>query len=141
MQYSEDQAQIRKWAPLMIEGRDPAQKVAATYMPLGTDVNYGAVTNQLMAGLRKNPNFTLSLQHEVRALRQNADKTWNVTVAQLAEGGKEKTDQGPLRLRGRRRCGPQAAAGIGHSRVEELRGLPRGRAVPRHREPRTHRAP
>ncbi len=91
MQYSEDQAQIRQWAPLMIEGRDPAQKVAATYMPLGTDVNYGAVTNQLMAGLRKNPNFTLSLQHEVRALRQNADKTWNVTVAQLAEGGKEKT--------------------------------------------------
>ncbi|AVS77224.1 malate dehydrogenase (quinone) [Paracidovorax avenae] len=91
MQYSEDQAQIRKWAPLMIEGRDPAQKVAATYMPLGTDVNYGAVTNQLMAGLRKSPNFTLSLQHEVRALRQNADKTWNVTVAQLAEGGKEKT--------------------------------------------------
>ncbi|MBF9264953.1 malate dehydrogenase (quinone) [Paracidovorax cattleyae] len=91
MQYSEDQAQIRQWAPLMIEGRDPAQKVAATYMPLGTDVNYGAVTNQLMAGLRKSPNFTLSLQHEVRALRQNADKTWNVTVAQLAEGGKEKT--------------------------------------------------
>ncbi|WCM92238.1 malate dehydrogenase (quinone) [Acidovorax sp. NCPPB 2350] len=91
MQYSEDQAQIRQWAPLMIEGRDPGQKVAATYMPLGTDVNYGAVTNQLMAGLRKSPNFTLSLQHEVRALRQNADKTWNVTVAQLAEGGKEKT--------------------------------------------------
>ena len=91
MQYSEDQAQIRQWAPLMIEGRDPAQKVAATYMPLGTDVNYGAVTNQLMEGLRKSPNFTLSLQHEVRALRQNADKTWNVTVAQLADGGKEKT--------------------------------------------------
>lgn len=91
MQYSEDQAQIRQWAPLMIEGRDPAQKVAATYMPLGTDVNYGAVTNQLMEGLRKSPNFTLSLQHEVRALGQNADKTWNVTVAQLAEGGKEKT--------------------------------------------------
>ncbi|SFD35472.1 malate dehydrogenase (quinone) [Paracidovorax konjaci] len=91
MQYSEDQAQIRQWAPVMIEGRDPGQKVAATYMPLGTDVNYGAVTNQLMAGLRKNPHFTLSLQHEVRALRQNADKTWNVTVAQLADGGKEKT--------------------------------------------------
>ncbi|MDA8519671.1 malate dehydrogenase (quinone) [Acidovorax sp. NCPPB 4044] len=91
MQYSEDQAQIRQWAPVMIEGRDPGQKVAATYMPLGTDVNYGAVTNQLMAGLRKSPHFTLSLQHEVRALRQNADKTWNVTVAQLADGGKEKT--------------------------------------------------
>ena len=91
MQFSEDQAQIRQWAPLMIEGRDPAQKVAATYMPLGTDVNFGVVTNQLMKGLQQSPNFTLQLQHEVRALRQNDDKTWNVTVANLADGGKERT--------------------------------------------------
>lgn len=91
MQFSEDQAQIRQWAPLMIEGRDPAQKVAATYMPLGTDVNFGVVTNQLMKGLQQSPNFVLKLQHEVRALRQNDDKTWNVTVADLADGGKERT--------------------------------------------------
>ena len=25
-----------------MEGRDPRQKVAATYMPIGTDVNWGA---------------------------------------------------------------------------------------------------
>ncbi len=91
MEYSEDQAQIKKWAPLMIEGRDPAQKIAATYMPLGTDVNHGVWTEQLMASLQKSPNFQLHLQSEVTALRQNADKTWNVTVADLAKGGQEKT--------------------------------------------------
>ena len=91
MQFSQDQSQIKAWAPLLIEGRDPAQKVAATYMPLGTDVNYGVVTNQLMQSLQKSPNFTLKLKHEVRALRQNADKTWNVTVADLADGAKERT--------------------------------------------------
>lgn len=91
MQYSEDQTQIKKWAPLMIEGRDPSQKIAATYMPLGTDVNHGVWTEQLMASLQKSPNFSLHLQSEVTALRQNADKTWNVTVADLANGRKEKT--------------------------------------------------
>ena len=91
MEYSEDQAQIKKWAPLMIEGRDPSQKIAATYMPLGTDVNHGVWTEQLMASLQKGPNFQLHLQSEVTALRQNADKTWNVTVADLAKGGQEKT--------------------------------------------------
>ena len=91
MQYSEDQTQIKKWAPLMIEGRDPSQKIAATYMPLGTDVNHGVWTEQLMASLKKSPNFSLHLQSEVTALRQNADKTWNVTVADLANGRKEKT--------------------------------------------------
>ena len=90
MQFSTDQEQIRQWAPLLIEGRDPQQKVAATYMPLGTDVNFGVITNQLTAALQKQPNFKLNLQHEVRALRQNADKTWNVTVYDLA-AQKEKT--------------------------------------------------
>lgn len=47
MEYSEDPAQIGKWAPLLMEGRDPKQKVAATYMPIGTDVNFGVITRQL----------------------------------------------------------------------------------------------
>lgn len=91
MEYSEDQDQIKQWAPLMIEGRDPSQKIAATYMPLGTDVNHGAWTQQLIAALQKTPNFQLHLQNEVTALSQNADKTWNVTVSDLANGQKEKT--------------------------------------------------
>lgn len=90
MQFSTDQEQIRKWAPLLIEGRDPAQKVAATYMPLGTDVNFGVITNQLTKSLEKQPNFQLHLQHQVRAIRQNSDKTWNVTVFD-GKAGKEKT--------------------------------------------------
>lgn len=35
MQYSEDREQISKWVPLMMQGRDPSQKVAATWSPLG----------------------------------------------------------------------------------------------------------
>ncbi|MCF7529696.1 malate dehydrogenase (quinone) [Neisseria sp. ZJ104] len=90
MEFSTDQEQIRKWAPLLIEGRDPNQKVAATYMPLGTDVNFGVITKQLAASLQKSLNFKLNVQHEVRALNQNDDKTWNVTVLNLANG-QEKT--------------------------------------------------
>jgi malate dehydrogenase (quinone) len=86
MQYSTDPAQIKQWAPLVMEGRDPKQKVAATYMPLGTDVNFGVITNQLTASLQKNPNFHLQLQHEVVGLHQNADKTWNVTTKDLKAG-------------------------------------------------------
>lgn len=83
MQYSEDAAQIKQWAPLLMEGRDPKQKVAATWMPLGTDVNFGVITRQLTDGLLRSPNFKLHLNHEVRALRQNDDKSWNVTVKDL----------------------------------------------------------
>lgn len=90
MQYSTDPEQIKKWAPLMMEGRDPSQKVAATWMPLGTDVNFGVITRKLAESLQKEPNFSLSVNHEVTALRQNADKTWNVAVKDL-QSGKERT--------------------------------------------------
>ena len=91
MQYSEDPAQIKQWAPLLMEGRDPKQKVAATWMPLGTDVNFGVITRQLTAGLQRSPNFSLHLNHEVSALRQNADKSWNVTVKDLKAGTESTT--------------------------------------------------
>ena len=91
MQYSEDPAQIKQWAPLLMEGRDPAQKVAATWMPLGTDVNFGVITRQLTEGLKRAPNFGLHLGHEVTALRQNDDTTWNVTFKDLKSGTERTT--------------------------------------------------
>ena len=91
MKYSEDPAQIMQWAPLLMEGRDPNQKVAATWMPLGTDVNFGVITRQLTDGLKRSPNFGLHLGHEVTALRQNDDKTWNVTFKDLKSGDERTT--------------------------------------------------
>lgn len=44
MKYSEDHVQLKKWMPIVMEGRDPLQKVASTYMDIGTDVNFGALT-------------------------------------------------------------------------------------------------
>ncbi|WP_188474109.1 malate dehydrogenase (quinone) [Hafnia psychrotolerans] len=89
MEYSEDPAEIKQWIPLVMEGRDPKQKVAATRIPIGTDVNFGEITRQLVASLQKKPNFSLSLGHEVRDLKRNPDNTWSVTVADLKNGDKE----------------------------------------------------
>ena len=93
MEYSEDPAQIKQWIPLVMEGRDPNQKVAATRIPIGTDVNFGEITRQLVASLQKKPNFSLSLGHEVREIKRNPDNTWNVTVADLKNGDKESVNK------------------------------------------------
>ncbi|QMI05874.1 malate dehydrogenase (quinone) [Citrobacter sp. RHB25-C09] len=89
MRYSEDHAQIKEWAPLVMEGRDPQQKVAATRTEIGTDVNYGEITRQLIASLQKKPNFALKLSTEVRGFKRNEDNTWTVTVADLKNGEAE----------------------------------------------------
>ncbi|MFP1738589.1 malate dehydrogenase (quinone) [Lonsdalea quercina] len=89
MEFTNDANTIKEWAPLVMEGRDPNQKVAATRMPIGTDVNYGEVTRQLVDSMKQNPNFSLQLNHEVRDLKRNSDNTWNVVVADLKNDGKE----------------------------------------------------
>jgi len=91
MLYSEDHAQIKQWAPLVMEGRDPNQKVAATRTEIGTDVNYGEITRQLVASLKKNEKFDLQLSTEVRGFKRNDDKSWTVTVADLKNNEQERT--------------------------------------------------
>ncbi|QHM70752.1 Malate:quinone oxidoreductase [Mixta intestinalis] len=92
MQFSTDQQQIKKWAPLIIEGRDPQQKVAATWTPVGTDVNYGEITRQLIGSLKKNNNFTLETSTEVTDFKRNGDNSWHVTVTDVKSGEKRAID-------------------------------------------------
>ena len=80
MSYSENHDQIKAWAPLVMEGRDAAQPVAATWTEGGTDVNFGEITRQLVAALKKKANFHLRLGTEVRDLYRNPDNTWSVTL-------------------------------------------------------------
>jgi malate dehydrogenase (quinone) len=86
MEFSNDHAQIAKWVPLMMEGRDANQKLAVTWSPLGTDVNFGEITRQYVASLKGKQTFTLRTNSEVSAIEQNADGTWNVSFDDTKSG-------------------------------------------------------
>ncbi|SHM89237.1 malate dehydrogenase (quinone) [Phytopseudomonas punonensis] len=92
MEFSEDPEQIKQWVPLVMEGREPGQKIAATRMEIGTDVNFGEITNQLLNNLsQKKDVFNVHVQHEVRDITRADDGTWNVVVADLANDEKLST--------------------------------------------------
>ena len=86
MEFSEDFAQLREWMPLVMEGRDENQAVAATRMSIGTDVNFGALTRAMVARLREQSTVTLSFSQEVLTLRRAADGRWNVSIKDHASG-------------------------------------------------------
>ncbi|TCM66466.1 malate dehydrogenase (quinone) [Acinetobacter calcoaceticus] len=86
MKYSADVAEIKQWAPLVMQGRDPQQKVAATRMEIGSDVNYGAITTQLVGHLEKQSQFKLNTSTEVTGISPNQDKTWTVSYKNLKTG-------------------------------------------------------
>ena len=92
MKFSTDHKQIEHWAPLVMEGRDPNQKVAATWTPVGTDVNYGEITRQLIGSLQKDQNFKLETSSEVTDFKRNSDNSWHVTIKDVKSGANREVD-------------------------------------------------
>jgi malate dehydrogenase (quinone) len=85
MLFTEDQEQIRKWAPLVMNGRDPQQKVAATRMDIGTDVNYGTLTRSMVKHLTGTHGMALNLRTQVEDIKRGENGLWNVTIKNLAD--------------------------------------------------------
>lgn len=80
MKYSEDRDELGRWMPLMMSGRAPDQRLAATWSDLGTDVDFGALTRSMVAHLARQPHVRLFLDHHVHALEQDSDQNWLVQV-------------------------------------------------------------
>src|ERR1700721_1447453 len=62
-----------------MEGRDPSEQVAATRMPTGTDVDYGALTKDLLESLRDQDGFCIHFFSRVQHLHRDGD-LWNVQI-------------------------------------------------------------
>ncbi len=91
MQFSDDRSQLQTWIPLVMEGRDANQKSAATFMPIGTDVNFGALTRTMFAYLKQQEGVRFFLNHEVRKLKQSKrNGDWKIVVKELLAGEKKK---------------------------------------------------
>lgn len=83
MKFSEDPEEIANWAPLLISGRGE-QRVAATWIEQGTDVDYGAITRQLVAWLVKN-GMRLETNTEVKKLHQYPDGDWQLWLGSSSQ--------------------------------------------------------
>lgn len=83
MEYSEDPAVLREWMPLVMDGRDPNQKVAGTRVMHGSDINFGSLSRSLVASLQESGNFELLTGCEVMKLKQQADGRWYVRAASV----------------------------------------------------------
>ncbi len=90
MQYTEDAEQVKNWAPLIMDGRKKNEKVAATKMDLGTDVNFGTLTRDMFNNLKEQSNVNMYFNHEIRDLKKNKDGNWIIKVKDLESGDKRK---------------------------------------------------
>ena len=74
MQFSTDFLQLKAWMPLMMANRTASEKMAATYVAHGADVDFGALTRHMVAHLKAQNNFTLITHTKVKKLNKLAHR-------------------------------------------------------------------
>jgi malate dehydrogenase (quinone) len=116
MEYSEDRATLNEWMPLMMPGRPANQVIAATRVQGGTDVNFGALTNQLLTYLATLPGAAVRYNQKVVDLKR-VDKGWRVGIKDTAKGNDRELTAGFVFL----------GAGGGALPLLQMSGIPEGK--------------
>jgi malate dehydrogenase (quinone) len=83
MEFTTDREIIRRWAPLLVEGRDDIP-LAATKLDSGTDVNFGVLASKLIHWLGQQTDCGVATNHRVVDLDQTSTG-WTIHVKDLRE--------------------------------------------------------
>lgn len=93
MEYITDPAEFTKRLPLMSAGRDFADPVALNWFDGGTDVDFGALTQQLI-GYLGHSGATVNFGHAVTNINKESDGSWRVKVKNLRTNEKSTVKAG-----------------------------------------------
>ncbi|BEV35780.1 malate:quinone oxidoreductase [Synechococcus sp. M16CYN] len=70
MRWSENRQELAGWMPLVMEGRDPGQAIAANRIERGTDVDFGALTRAYLLPLQTSGALTVRYGTAVSNLKR-----------------------------------------------------------------------
>ena len=79
MEFSDNPEKLKEWIPLIMEGRESDEPIAATKIDSGTDVNFGALTRKLFDHL-KDQGVEINYNHSVEDIKRKSDGSWEVKV-------------------------------------------------------------
>jgi malate dehydrogenase (quinone) len=85
MEFTAERAVLRAWAPLIAEGRDMREEIAATKVDAGTDVNFGELSRRLLAWLGAQEGCRVLTGHRATQLRR-VGVEWEAVVRHTESG-------------------------------------------------------
>ncbi|HZG79762.1 MAG TPA: malate:quinone oxidoreductase [Brevibacillus sp.] len=89
MEFSDDPKKLMEWIPLIMNGRNSNEPIAATRIEAGTDVNFGALTRMLFDHL-KEKNVDVKYKHSVEDIKRTSDGLWELKVWNMDTGNIER---------------------------------------------------
>lgn len=94
MEFSENAETLKNWLPLIMQHRKTNQKVAATRVDYGTDIDFGALTRHMISNLEGKNGFQLSKNTEVKSLKRLKNGRWLVYLRDMESKKTRRIDAG-----------------------------------------------
>lgn len=92
MRFSEDFDEIQSWIPLLMEGRPRHEKMAATVIETGTDVNFGALTEQMAEYAVKELGVKIEYGTHVKRVHRSPAGSWLVETQKHGQPVQHRAD-------------------------------------------------
>lgn len=92
MRYSEDFDEIKGWIPYTMDGRPRDEKMAATVIETGTDVNFGALTEQMAAHAVNDLGVKIEYGTHVKRVHRSPTNRWVVEAERKGESVQHRAD-------------------------------------------------
>ena len=80
IEYSTSFGEIESWVPLITLNRNRSEKIAATRMKRGTDINFEALTNEYFNYLNSNKNIKIEYSTELINLKKIRNDSWQLSI-------------------------------------------------------------
>ncbi|MFT5821475.1 MAG: malate dehydrogenase (quinone) [Crocinitomix sp.] len=80
IEFTKDQDKMKEWFPLIMSERNENEKMAASRIERGTEVNFGALTKHLFDILETKFDTKVQFNTEVVDVDPSADEDWNVVA-------------------------------------------------------------
>jgi malate dehydrogenase (quinone) len=92
MRYSEDFDEIKSWIPYTMDERPRHEKMAATIIETGTDVNFGALTTQMAAHAEKDLGVKFEYGTHVKRVHRSPTGRWLIEAQTRGQPVQYKAD-------------------------------------------------
>jgi malate dehydrogenase (quinone) len=92
MRYSEDHDEIKSWIPYTMDERPRHEKMAATVIETGTDVNFGALTEQMAAHAVNDLGVKIEYGTHVKRVHRSPTGRWLVEAETHGKSVQYKAD-------------------------------------------------
>ncbi len=80
MEFTMDHVQLKEWIPLVMDGRKSSERIGATRIKRGTDIDFGNLTRSYISQIEGKESVEINYSTNVQALQQDCGGDWHLSL-------------------------------------------------------------